>query len=733
VRIAVAFFFVAVLYGAEDHLAAIRADLQNLAIDNSQTYRVRELEISKGGVKFYLTEGVLAFAKPVDGHRIAAVYTTHLVEAGDAEVICLPPVSAERASLSRFTKSPNLDEHFSSGLLFFADNTAEDLLRQIHEHPVHPAPELASDLGSRYNEGLRQSAAEIEVRIVQSILDRHTLANSFFYGMLAGRTLGTVDFIFQPDQSDTMTMGHVAQRSGENSPSSYFQIWSAFRPRDDTPPPPTYHVTDYHIDTTIHPDLSMTSTADFDYQADSDDGYVISLYMTPRLHVTTATIDGQPAPIFMRNSPRTANIHGATSFLLVSAEELQPGSHHRVKVQYEGSIIRRAPDGSYFVDDRNSWYPLITPMLTTFDLTFHCPGNLRLVSTGDPVSEEVVNGQRLIHRRTSTAQVLAGFNLGEFSVTTSEHPPYRIDICSNVHGTVETNLASQAAGILKYFTDRWMPLAGHSIAITPIEGYFGQGFPGLIYLSSISYIKEKDRPKDLRNPTFDSFFSSLLLPHELAHQWWGNVVTPSDYRSNWIVEAMSNYSALQYLEQTDGKPVMDQILSGYRSDLTTAKAGGELVDSYGPVTFDQRLENNFGTGVWHDVLYEKGTWIFQMLRQRMGAPTFRDFQLRLLKDFSSRTISNEDLRQEAARFIPASQPDRQLNAFFDTWVYDTGIPKLEIKGGNLLVSGIPDNYAVDVPLACSSGPSWVHAVSGEIPLPNKKCGLPSPTDFLFRN
>jgi hypothetical protein len=477
----------------------------------------------------------------------------------------------------------------------------------------------------------------------------------------------------------------------------------------------------------------MNSTADFDYQADSDDGSVISLYMTPRLRVTTAAIDGHPASVLMRDSPRAADVQGATSFLVVSPQELSPGSHHRVKVQYEGSIIRRTADGSYFVDDRNSWYPLITPMLTTFDLTFHCPENLRLVSTGDPISEQVVNGQRLIHRRTATAQVLAGFNLGEFSVASSEHPPYRIDICSNVHGTVESNLASQAAAILKYFSDRWMPLTGHSIAITPIEGYFGQGFPGLIYLSSISYIKEKDRPKDLRNPTFDSFFSNLLLPHELAHQWWGNVVAPADYRSNWIVEAMSNYSALQYLEQTDGKPVMDQILSGYRSDLTTPKAGGELVDSYGPVTFDQRLENNFGTGVWHDVLYEKGTWIFQMLHQRMGAAAFRDFQLRLLRDFSSRAISNEDLRQEAAHFIPASQSDRQLSAFFDTWVYDTGVPTLEIRGGNLLVSGVPDNYAVDVPLACSTGAVWVHAISGEMPLPNKKCGLPSPTEFLFRD
>ncbi len=728
-RFALGLLLALALQGAEDPLATLRASLQHLAIDPTQTYRVRELEISKGGVKFYLTEGALAFAAPVDGHRIAAVFTTTLAEAGDAEVISLPPISAERASLARFTKSPNLDEHFTSALLYLADNTAEDLLRQIHQHPVHPAPELAPEIAAKFEEALRRSANEIEVRIAQSILDRHSLENSFFYGMLASRHFGTLDFIFQPDQPDTMVFGRVAQRQN-GSGDYYFQIWSASRPQTARALP--YHITDYHIDTTIHPDLSLTATADFDYQADFDDGSAISLFMTPRLRVTSAAIDGQPASFLMHPSPRNEDIHGALSFLLASPAELAPGSHHHVRIQYEGTVIRRTADGAYFVDDRNAWYPLMVPMLTQFDLTFRCPANLRLVSTGDPVSEQLVGGQRIVHRRTAAAQALAGFNLGEFTTTTSDHPPYKIDICSENRGTAAPNLDAEAGTILQYFTSRWMPLSAHEISITPIEGYFGQGFPGLIYLSSISYLQEKDRPQGLRNPSLDSFFSRLLLPHELAHQWWGNLVIPADYRANWIVEAMSNYSALQYLEQTDGgKQVMDDILAEYRADLIRPRAAGELVDSYGPVTFDQRLENNFGTEVWHDILYEKGTWIFHMLRQRMGAAAFLEFQRRLLHDFASQPISNEDLRQEAARFIPANQPDRALTSFFDTWIYDTGIPTLSMKGDTLTLSRVPDSYVVELPLQCGSATRWVRATSGDLSFPDQKCSLPANTNFLF--
>ncbi len=693
---------------------------------------MRDLELSRGGAKIYFSEGVLAFATPVDGHRVAAIFTTLGVEAGDAEVLALPPLSAERASLARFAKSPNLDEHFTSALLFFASDIGDDLLHQIHQHPLHPALNLAGEIGSVLGNSLRRGASEIDVRITQSILDRHSPANSFFYGMMAGRTLGPFDIIYQPNQPDPLVIGRIHESSDQHS---YFQVWSAFRPAAAAAEAlPSYQLTGYHIDTTIHEDLSMSCSAEFDYQADSDDGAVIALLLSPRLRVTSASIDGNPVSVLMHDSPRAADVRGAATFLLVNGMELTPGTHHRVKVQYEGAVISRARDGSYFVDDRNAWYPFLEPTLAFFDLVFHCPQHLRLVSTGDAVSEETANGERVIHRRTAVAQALAGFNVGEFTITTTDRPPYRIEICSNSSTTPTPDLAEQTAQILEYYTARWAPLSGHGLAVTPIEGYFGQGFPGLIYLSNISYLRERDRPLGLRTANFDSFFSQLLLPHELAHQWWGNIVIATDYRSNWIVEAMANYAALQYLEQAQGRAALDALLASYRNDLIAQRADGELVDGKGPVTFGQRLLNNFGEGVWHDILYEKGTWIFHLLRVRMGDAGFHEFQLKLLKDYSKQPISNEDLRREAALFIPENQPDRQLTAFFEAWVYDTGIPVLSIKGGELHVSGVPETYIADVPLQCGreSKTTWLRATEGDTALPSGTCVLPGTGRFLFR-
>lgn len=695
-------------------LPQVHSDLAQLAIDKEQVFRVRELELSNGGAKLYLSEGVLAFATAVDGKRVAAVFTTAQSEAGDGELIAFPPNSAERASLARFAKSPNFDEHFSAAFLFFADNAGENLLQQIHSRPLHAAPELAADLGKTFDEPLRASALEIEVRITQSILDRHRPQDGFLYAMLAGRTLGAFDFVYQPDQVDSVVFGQVVD--------DHFKTWCAYRPKNTPGLASQSPISDYRLDTTIHPDLSMTSTANFDYRADSNDGRVVSLSISPRLRILSASIDGQTAAVLAHDSAR-----GPASFLVVNSAELISGRHYKIEIKYEGSVIDRQADESYFVDDRNLWYPFIGPMLSTFDLTFHFPEKLRLVSTGEPISQTQANGERTIHSRTARAQSLAGFNLGEYSISSTKTPRYTIEICSNPQVAPPPALGEQAAHILQYYSDSWMPLATRHFAITPINGYFGQGFPGLIYLSNVSYLRERDRPQALRNPALDAFFSQLLLPHELAHQWWGNIVSPTDYRSNWIVEAMSNYAALQYLEQSEGKAVLEAVLESYRKDLTRP-----LVDSYGPLTFDERLLNNFGIGVWHDILYEKGTWVLHMLRQRLGDAGFHEFQLRVLKDFANKPITNEDLREAAARFTPANEMDRKLSAFFDTWVYDTGIPTLELSGSTLKVSGVADSYSVNLPLRCGDAVLWVRAGKGETALAHHNCSLPSTANFLFK-
>ncbi len=720
--------------------AAIATALSQISLDPARTYRVRELQLTRGDIKIYLTEGVLSFVTPIGDRRVGAVFTTEAVEAGDAEVLVLPPQRSERASLASFTKSPNLDEHFTSAVFFFSDDTAQELLAQINEKPVRAAPELAAQFAPVIDPLIRSVSSDMEVRLVKMLLDNHQPAQGFFMSLIAGRELGNFEVLHEPTDFEPVSVGRI---SLGNNGARQFQLWTAFRPRRAPAyVPAALGLKDYRIDAAIHPDLSMSVSATFTATAEQDTGRVIPFALSERLKVISATVDDQPAEVFQRDSVLVRELNRGGTFLLITGQPLAPGTEHRVSIRYEGSVIRQAADGAYFVDERNAWYPQTGPTLTNFDLTFHCPARLRLVSTGELVSDEMVGDERVVHRKTQVPEALAGFNLGDYNVSTEDHGGYRVECFANKPaGQGALDIPKATEDVLDYYTRRWMKLPIHSIAVSPIPGYFGQGFPGLIYLSTVSYIREEDRPAQLRNPRMDAFFSELLLPHEVAHQWWGNMVVPAEYRANWLMEAMANYSALQFVGQTQGSAAVQSILERYRDDLTQQRNGKPL-DAAGPVDFGVRLIDAAGASVWHTIIYEKGTWILHMLHERLGDRAFNEMQVRMLREFRAQPLTNEAFRKLASEFVPSDQPDRTLSLFFDTWIYGTGIPKMTLhhtnQGAELNLGQVDDDFAADVPLPCNTNGRkqlrWVRASSGTNTLelrPQETCELPSSTELLY--
>lgn len=726
---------------APDTVATVSSELHQLSIDPAQTFRVRELQIRRGDIKIYLTEGILAFAKPVAGRPVAAVFTTADTEAGDGEVLVLPPNRSERAALSSYTKTPNLDEHIQSAIFFFSDETAKELREQIAERPLRPAPDEAKQLAGTADNVLRAGASEIDVKLTEALLDSHPPEKGFFYGIVGGRALGVFNLAYEPDRFEPIVIGRIApyQEGGQ-----FFQVWSSFRPRRAAAASAqSPRITDYRVSTDIHSDLSMSSVAKFQYRPASTDGRAIGLELSSRLRVTSAKVDGKPAEYFQHDMDPQRRIQGGSALLLVADQPLAPDVLHEVEVAYQGSVVHRTAAGNYFVDERNTWYPYLAPMLTTFDLTFRCPDSLRVAATGELVNEDSSGGIRTVHRKTQVSEPLAGFNIGNYETGSTEQGQYHIEIFADKLATSAVS-APQVANILDYYTGLWKPLNIRSLSISPIEGNFGQGFPGLIYLSNVSYVREEERPAQLRNSQLDAFFTEMLLPHEIAHQWWGSMVSQSDYRAAWLFEAMSNYAALQFLEHNKGRAALDAVLEDYRQNLL-ATDKGRSVESAGPVDFGERLLDNDGMRVWHVIVYEKGAWILHMLRLRMGDEAFRTLQVRLLNNLPNRLISNDDFRKLAAELLPEDQSDKALNVFFDNWIYSTGIPKMNFRSSGrfvtLKISAVDEGFALDLPLRCTSAAGqevveWVHAGAGDnayyISSGNHSCQLPKQTDYLYQ-
>lgn len=739
---------------AADSARAIR----ETGLDPAECYRVRDLRLVKEDIRLFFTEGYLILGKPVEGRRVSAVFTAE-VDSGDGEVLLLPPNKGERMSLARFTESPNLNEHFHSAVLLFTDDTAKELAEML------PADKKSAEMGAiladRYRGAVANLSSSFEVRLAGDVLSVPDASNGLFYAALGGVKLGNFDILFDPRSAEQIVVGQVAFRNDR----AYFDTWTAFNARSfrngsRRQPPPGIKIENVRIDATLTPDLNLRCVTRLSVTPAAAGERVQLFEASRQMRVLRATIDGKPAEVFQRESLRAGLIRGNEDdvFLVIAPEPLEKGRGYEFEFQHEGKVILQAGQGVYYVSARASWYPHRGMQFATYDMTFHYPKGMNLVATGEVVEDRTVGETHLTRRRTSSPVRLAGFNLGEYvQAAATARGGYSIQVYGNrklepaldkskdvVLVPVPPNLtrgrrpnelivapldaapanpnarlqqlASEISGALEFMNGLFGPAPLKSLVVAPIPGTFGQGFPGLVYLSTLSYLDPKDRPSQLRGEVQRVFYSEILHAHEVAHQWWGNVVTSAGYQDEWVMEALANYSALMYLEKRKGAHSLEAVLEDYKTRLLSKKESGTTLESTGPIIWGLRLQSSMAPTAWRTITYEKGSWIVHMLRRRLGDEKFIAMLGELRRRYEYKTLTTDQFRQVAASFLPASSPDSKLELFFESWVYGTGIPTLKVsqsvKGtlpafkvtGTVSQGDVDEEFSILVPIEVQFGP-----------------------------
>jgi hypothetical protein len=461
--------------------------------------------------------------------------------------------------------------------------------------------------------------------------------------------------------------------------------------------------------------------------------------------------------------------NGNNLFLVIPPEPLRAGREYEFEFHHSGTVIHDAGDHVFYVSARGNWYPMNRLQFADYDLLFRYPRDLDLVSAGDVVEDRTESEWRITRRRTAAPIRVAAFNLGDYEHARLERGGYVVDVCANrkleralvphpqavsvpplppglsrrrvdplaqsvpvepVPNPLERlqAIASEVASALEFMASKFGPPALPHLTVSPIPGTFGQGFPGLIYLSTLSYLKVLPEARRTSSPTTGIFFEDVLQAHETAHQWWGNLVTTGSYRDNWLMEALANYSALMYLEKRRGTHSLELMLDSYRNALLAKNESGQIVESAGPIVLGTRLESSQEPRAWRSVTYGKGSWIMQMLRQRMGDQRFFSMLAEITRRYSRKEISTEEFRQLAAEFLPKASDDPKLETFFGEWIYGTGIPTLKlaytVKGaapalklvGTLTQSGVDDDFTALTPveIKVAGGPTitqWVRSAN----------------------
>lgn len=729
--------------------AALARAAREIGLDRDECYRVRDIVITREDVRIYLNDGHLIFSKPLAGRRIAALFAAD-VDGGDGEVMLLPPNRAERRSLASYTESPNLDEHFGSAAFIFTGDDYNAIAAQIARNPsCRKTPEIGAVIEEQWGPVLRNLGASYQTRLVYDLMSAPARAAGLFAGLFAGLKLGNFDVIYDPQSAEQIRAGKVASRGN----SLFFDTWTSFPSRGaralTEPRKPDLAVRDFRIEATVNPDLSLTAVTRFKATPSTDDMAVAAFDIAAAMHVSEVTVDGRPAEVLETDALRVNVARGGNAlFLVVPPEPLRAGREYELAIHHAGNVIANAGDRVFYVSARGTWYPLPGLQFASYDLLFRYPRDLELVTPGDVVEDRTEGEWRITRRRTQAPIRMAAFNLGNYAHARVEHGGYVVDVCANRtletalrpktqappvpeapqrgrRATVDTlatleasrvpdplerlqGLASEVAGALEFMASRFGRPALPHVTVSPIPGAFGQGFPGLIYLSTMAYLKNP--PGTGGDVTQQLFFMDVLQAHEMAHQWWGNRVTAASYRDHWLMEALANYSALLYMEKRHGSRTLETMLESYRTALLKKNEAGESVEAAGPIALGYRLESSQEPRGWRTITYGKGSWILQMLRRRMGDEAFFAMLADLLQRYDRREITTEDFRAVAAAHMPPKSSDPKLETFFDQWVYGTGMPTVKLawslKGkapnvklaGTVTQSDVDEEFSVPVPV-----------------------------------
>lgn len=797
----VALFFIAGFSAPDRAVAASASDLmreiRENGLDATACYRVRDLSFAKEDVRVYLNEGYLIFTKPVEGRRTAALFSSD-VEGGDGEVIVLPPTRSERESLARYATLPNLDEHIRSGFFVFADGTAEDLIQQIeHGSTGKKAPEMGALMASQWSSMAANIAAPMALRLVQDALEPAHPGRGLTFLAVNGKTLGAFDIIVEPRDGARVEVRHRTE--GGDTPA--YRVWTSFparsaRAANAALPKPEFTFSSYRIDASLDNDLRLKASTTAVLRVGSEPCRTLAMLIAQKMQITAVRLDGAPVE-WLRGDVEESRVFAGdqeSAVLVIPAQSLAAGSEHTLEFEHEGNVVKVAGDGVFFVEDRASWYPHSGAGGKTFDITFRYPRQFTLVYAGDLVSDRTDGEWRTTRRKIAVPVISAGFNLGDYEKISVQASGVAIDVYGNRHledslkptddvlpvqqpvgvrrrrsqtpdpipaaaGPVAADplarlkiVAADVSSAVDFFSGLFGPPVLKTLTVTPIPGTFGQGFPGLLYLSTFAYLDASERPSAMRGAREQVFFSDLLAAHETAHQWWGAVTTAERSEDSWIIESLANYSALMWLEKKKGPKAVLPVLDGYRDELL-AETGGKTAESAGPIVWGERLMTAENPDAWRAVTYGKGVWILHMLRKRLGDQKFLAMLAELRKRFEFGVVTTEGFRALAQEFRPSGVTAESIDTFFDNWVYATGIPTLNLESkvtgtapsvtlsGTVTQSGVDQDFSVDVPVEAqfAKGPPqtiWVRTSTGDETFSQKLRQVPvrvvMPDDILSK-
>lgn len=172
------------------------------------------------------------------------------------------------------------------------------------------------------------------------------------------------------------------------------------------------------------------------------------------------------------------------------------------------------------------------------------------------------------------------------------------------------------------------------------------------------------------------YYSQGLIAHELAHMWWGDMITCSNFKNIWINEGFATYSEALLVEAVNG-------FEAYKNQMS-------IEEYYGPGTIYVDDTTNVNRIFSGDLSYSKGAYVLHMLRKVVGDENF----FAILKAYGNDPrYKYKDAGIEDFQGVCEEVSGMDLEKFFDQWLYGEYFPHYSY---GYSVDTISDGYEVNL-------------------------------------
>jgi aminopeptidase N len=372
------------------------------------------------------------------------------------------------------------------------------------------------------------------------------------------------------------------------------------------------------------------------------------------LTVSSVRVNGRPAD----------HVQDGPELVVIPGHVLKAGRRFTVDVRYggttgqptdntgalygwvsyaDGAFVANEPDGA------STWFPVNDSPYdkATYDFRITVPRGTVAVANGDLVGSRTRKGRTTFWWSADEpmASYLAMAASGDYVLSRS-----RTSSGLSIINAVDKDLSTAQ----RAYTQKTLALQPEMIA------YFSRLF-GPYPFSSFGAVVDDDEDagyalENQTRPIYSGPPSEGTVAHELAHQWYGDSVTPKRWRDIWLNEGFATYSEWLWTAHRGGDSVQEQF------DDASARPASDAF-------WQLRIGDPGATELFNGATYDRGAMTLHALRLEVGDEAF----FRVLRAWAQRNrygvVSTNDLVRLAERVS-----GEQLDALFTTWLYTPGKP-----------------------------------------------------------